>query len=64
MDELRKRYAEAAQRPDKGYGSEQRAAVWAGSGVGLLKEVKAAKDIVHELRDGAKNALDKVSRSI
>lgn len=57
LDEIRKRYIEAAKESHKGYGGEVRGAVWAGSGVGLVKEVKEAGDIVKELRTEAKTAL-------
>lgn len=61
VDKLRERYAEAAKSPHKGFGGERRAAIWVGSGVGLLKEVKAAGDIVRELRDGCEVALKKAA---
>ncbi|OBT94341.2 hypothetical protein VE01_07760 [Pseudogymnoascus verrucosus] len=59
VEELRRRHADAVTGPDKGFGGERRAAIWAGSGVGLLKEVKAAGDIVQVLREGCKVALDR-----
>jgi len=59
LDELRKRYAASIMGSDKGFGGERRAVIWAGSGVGLLKEVKAAGDIVRELRETSKAALDR-----
>ncbi|KFZ08782.1 hypothetical protein V502_09142 [Pseudogymnoascus sp. VKM F-4520 (FW-2644)] len=59
VEELRRRHADAVTGLDKGFGGERRAAIWAGSGVGLLKEVKAAGDIVRELREGCKVALDR-----
>lgn len=52
---IRERYGEAVEGVDRGYGS--RAAVWAGAGVGLVNEVLSAKEIVEELREGAKKAL-------
>lgn len=59
IEELRRRHAAAVTSSDKGFGGERRAAIWAGSGVGLLKEVKAAGDIVRELRNGSRVALDR-----
>lgn len=59
VEELRRRHADAITGLDRGFGGERRAAIWAGSGVGLLKEVKPAGDIVRELRHGAKEALDR-----
>jgi nitronate monooxygenase len=61
VEELRRRYADAVTSPHKGFGGERRAVIWAGSGVGLLKEVKAAGDIVRELREGCQVALDRAA---
>jgi nitronate monooxygenase len=61
IDELRKRHAEAAKVDDKGYGGERRAAIWAGSGVGLLKKVKSSGNLVRELREGAITSLRRAS---
>lgn len=59
VEELRRRHLAAVTGPDKGFGGERRAAIWVGSGVGLLKEVKSAGDIVRKLREGSKVALDR-----
>jgi nitronate monooxygenase len=61
VEELRTRHQVAVKGDDKGFGGERRAAIWAGSGVGLLKEVKSAEDIVKSLREGAKMALREAS---
>lgn len=59
LHELKKKYADSIMGSDKGFGGERRAVIWAGSGVGLVKEVKAAGDIVRELRETSKAALDR-----
>lgn len=58
VDEIRKRYAEAASESHKGFGGEVRGAVWAGSGVGLVNEIQEAGEIVRDLRAGAQKALE------
>ncbi|KAH8667510.1 putative Nitronate monooxygenase [Tricladium varicosporioides] len=60
---IRKRYAEAVKESHKGFGGEERAPVWAGSGVGLVNEVKGAGEIVQEVRDTAKVCLEKAAKS-
>jgi nitronate monooxygenase len=57
ITEIRKRHADMLNESHKGFGGDKRAAVWAGSGVGLVKEVKSAAEILHELREGAKKSL-------
>lgn len=57
VDEIRKRYLEAAGEDHKGFGGDVRGAVWAGTGVGLVNEIQEAGDIVRELRIGAKKAI-------
>jgi nitronate monooxygenase len=59
---IRERYQEAAKREDRGY--TERAAVWAGTGVGLVNEVKTAREIVEGTREGAKRALSEALESI
>lgn len=55
--EIQKRYADVAEEPHRGYGGEVRASVWAGTGVGLVTEVKAAGDILREVRESARTYL-------
>ena len=43
-------YEEALQRGDNGWGKSGRVTAYAGSAVGLVKEVKNAKDIIDEVR--------------
>ncbi|KAF2159035.1 hypothetical protein M409DRAFT_71284 [Zasmidium cellare ATCC 36951] len=58
IDEIRKRHAEAIKGPDAGFGAEGRTAMWAGSGVGLVKKEQPAAEIVGEIRQGIVEAMD------
>ncbi|KAI0145235.1 hypothetical protein GGR57DRAFT_307467 [Xylariaceae sp. FL1272] len=55
LETLRERYAQAASGPDRGYTT--RAAVWAGTGVGLVNEVLPAGEILVSVRERALEAL-------
>ncbi|KAM0721909.1 hypothetical protein Q7P37_002834 [Cladosporium fusiforme] len=59
IDQVRKLYAEASQQQDKGLGvgGKGRAAMWAGSGVGLVTKEQSAAAILDEVREGAVKAL-------
>jgi len=60
IDEVRKLFAEASQETDGGFGlgGKGRAAMWAGTGVGLVKKEQSAAEIVEEVRNGAQRALE------
>ena len=60
IDEVRKLFAEASQEKDGGFGlgGKGRAAMWAGTGVGLVKKEQSAAEIVEEVRNGAQRALE------
>lgn len=60
IDEVRRLFAEASQEEDGGFGAggKGRAAMWAGTGVGLVTKEQSAADIVEEVRDGARKALE------
>lgn len=60
IDEIRKLFAEASQGKDGGLdvGGEGRAAMWAGTGVGMVIKEQSAAEIVEEVRMGASKALD------
>jgi nitronate monooxygenase len=64
--EIRKRYAEAANGEDGGYGERMngRTMVWAGAGVGLVNNVQSAGQILSEVRDGARKALERARASL
>ncbi|KAI4915104.1 hypothetical protein J4E90_005142 [Alternaria incomplexa] len=57
LEEIQNLHNEAAAGEDKGYntGLRGRAAIWAGTGVGLVKEVQSAGEIVQKVREGAKD---------
>ncbi len=50
-EENKKLYAEAFKKGDQGWGEHGRLTAYAGTGVGLIKEVKSAQEIVHEVRE-------------
>ncbi|KAF1987841.1 putative oxidoreductase [Aulographum hederae CBS 113979] len=56
MDENKKMYDEALQKDL--WGKNGRLAMYAGTGVGLIKEIKPAKEIVEEVRRDAVSALE------
>jgi len=59
IEEIRRLHKEAVEGEDAGFGIEgRRAAVWAGTGVGLVSEIKAAGDIVEEVREAARKAME------
>ncbi|RDW79989.1 hypothetical protein BP6252_04627 [Coleophoma cylindrospora] len=60
IEELRKRNAAAMSEGHKGFGGDIRAALWAGTGVGLVNEVKSAKDIVEEVRRTARKSHERM----
>lgn len=61
IEQIRESHTQAKAGDDKGWGESQRAVVWSGTGVGLVKEVLPAADIVREVREGAKQVLQKAS---
>jgi nitronate monooxygenase len=61
IDEIRKLHNEAVKGEDAGYDKDLngRAAIWAGTGVGLVKEVESARDIVESVRRETIEILDR-----
>lgn len=61
MDKIENKglYKEAMRQGDQGWGPDGRMTTYAGTGVGLVKEVKSAKDIVQEIQEGAVGVLQK-----
>lgn len=53
FDELKKRHDEALQGGDSAWGPDGRTATYAGAGIGLVKTVKGAGEIVEEVRGDA-----------
>ncbi|KAE9375781.1 inosine monophosphate dehydrogenase [Stipitochalara longipes BDJ] len=64
LAEVQSRYTNASKEAHKGYGGEVRGAVWAGTGIGLVKELKTAGEIVKECRDSARLCLDRAIKSL
>lgn len=64
LEDIQKLHNEAIGEDDKGYktGLQGRAAIWAGTGVGLVTEVEIAKAIVEGLRQEVKETLSRVGR--
>ena len=62
-EENKKLYDEALKTGDAGWGVKGRLTTYAGTGVGLIKEVKSAKDIVDEVRRSARSVLKSASKA-
>ncbi|KAL1596317.1 hypothetical protein SLS60_008962 [Paraconiothyrium brasiliense] len=59
LEEIQKLHNEAILEDHRGYsiGRKGRAAIWAGTGVGIVKEVEAAADIVENVRKEARGIM-------
>jgi nitronate monooxygenase len=57
LEEIQRLHNAAVTGEDRGFktGLQGRAAIWAGTDVGLVKEVQSAKDIVEDVRRQAKD---------
>lgn len=66
IEEIRKRHNEAVKAEDGGFDEKGkgRAAMWAGTGVGFVKKVQPAAEIVEELRSAASKALKDASANL
>ena len=64
IEEIRKLHIEAVKGTDSGYNKDLngRAAIWAGTGVGMVKEVESAKDIVEGVRRQANEILSRFAK--
>ncbi|RYO37534.1 hypothetical protein AA0111_g2383 [Alternaria arborescens] len=64
LEEIQNLHNEAVTGEDKGYktGLQGRAAIWAGTGVGLVKEVQSAGEIVRKVRQDARDILARVAK--
>ncbi|CAI6300369.1 unnamed protein product [Periconia digitata] len=63
IEEVRRLFGEAVEGEDKGFGVglEGRAAIWAGTGVGLVNEVEGAGEILERIREEARGILGRLS---
>lgn len=59
LEQNRELYDEAVKQGDSGWGMEGRMTTYAGTGVGLVKRVMKAGDIVREVRDGSMSVMEK-----
>ncbi|KAF2134980.1 inosine monophosphate dehydrogenase [Dothidotthia symphoricarpi CBS 119687] len=64
VEEIRRLYGEAVEEEDRGWktGLQGRAAIWAGTGVGLVREVLGAGEIVERVRGEARDTLGRLAR--
>ncbi|KAJ4367850.1 hypothetical protein N0V86_009688 [Didymella sp. IMI 355093] len=64
LEEIQKKHNEALKEEGMGWktGLEGRAAIWAGTGVGLAKGVQGASDIVRKVRDDARRRLTQAAK--
>jgi len=60
IEEIRRLHAKALESGEAGFGSDGkgRAAMWAGTGVGLVKKEQRAAEIVEEIRRGVQDAFE------
>lgn len=61
-DENKQLYAEALKKGDQGWGEHGRLTAYAGTGVGLIKEIKSAQEILNEVRDSVAEIKSSLSR--
>lgn len=67
IKQIQARHAEAIKLPDGGIGASAgkgRAAIWAGTGVGLVNDVQKAGDIVEAIRQETCEALDRARQAL
>ncbi|KAF1971421.1 inosine monophosphate dehydrogenase [Bimuria novae-zelandiae CBS 107.79] len=57
-DENKRAYEREVEKGDDGWGVEGRMTTYAGSGVGLIKTVQPAGEIVREVREGARGVVE------
>ncbi|TKA71875.1 hypothetical protein B0A55_06339 [Friedmanniomyces simplex] len=61
LEENKRLYEAAVKKGDEGWGESARLTTYAGSGVGLVREVKSAADITEEVREDAKQILSSIA---
>ena len=65
IDEIRRLYKEAVEGEGKGFAEgNKRATIWAGTGVGLVKKIQSAGEIVEEVRESARAALQRAKERL
>ncbi|MCJ1249222.1 hypothetical protein MMC30_006445 [Trapelia coarctata] len=65
IEEVRRLYKEAVEGEGKGFAEgNRRVTVWAGTGVGLVRRIQPAREIVEEVREGARAALQRAKERL
>lgn len=65
IEEIRRLYKEAVEGEGKGFAEgNKRATVWAGTGVGLVRKIQPAGEIVEEVREAARAALQRAKEGL
>jgi nitronate monooxygenase len=64
LEDIQKSHNEALGKEDKGFGTglKGRAAIWAGTGVGMVNEVKGASEIVEGVRAEVRESVAKMAK--
>jgi nitronate monooxygenase len=64
LEDVRKSHREALKAGHKGYETDLRgsAAIWVGTGVGLVQTVESARDIVEKARTETREILSRVAK--
>jgi nitronate monooxygenase len=57
LEENKRLYKEALNKEDEGWGAKARLTTYAGTGVGLVREVMGAGEVTREVREGARRIL-------
>lgn len=63
-EENKRLYEEAAKQGDEGWGENGRLTTYAGTGVGLVREVRSAADVTREVREDARRILSSASSKL
>lgn len=63
-DENQKLYEEAMKKGDEGWGEKARMTTYAGTGVGLIKQILPAREIVDEVRRNARTLLERAGSNL
>ena len=64
VEENKRLYEDAVKRGDDGWGKKARLTTYAGTGVGLVKEVMSAATITEEVREDARRIMKRVSSGL
>lgn len=62
FEENKRRYDEALETGDEGWGEKARLTTYAGTGIGLVKDVKPAAEITRDVREDANRVMKRLGR--